>query len=227
MADLIALGTVTSLANCGGLFVPYRGGRVDATSAGPLGVPEPETDLEETLAEFANAGFDAPDAIGLTACGHSLGRVHHGGFPQVVPESAVTPNNTAGGIDLDSTRTTFDIAIVNEYLSGYGQRGGPLVTSDNVTVRSDLRLYESDRNVTMRTLGQSKEYFSTTCNTLFERMINTVPRGVKLSDVIQPLAVKPINVTFDINYVKGTPAVTLSGYIRVSQGRAFPFPPDD
>lgn len=215
MADLVALGTVTSLANCGGLFVPYRGGRIDATSAGAFGVPEPETDLEETLAEFANTGFSAADSIGLTACGHSLGRVHHGGFPQVVPESAVTPNNTAGGIDLDSTRTTFDIAIVEEYLGGYGQRGGPLVTSDNVTVRSDLRLYESDGNATMRMLGQSKEYFFSTCNTLFERMINTVPEEVELSEIIQPMPVKPVNVTFDISNTMGTPAFTLSGYIRV------------
>lgn len=215
MADLLALGTVTSLGNCGGLIVPYRGGRIDATSAGPFGVPEPETNLEETLAEFANAGFNVADAIGLTACGHSLGRVHHGGFPQVVPESAVTPNNTAGGIDLDTTRTNFDINIVEEYLGGYGQKGGPLVTSDNVTVRSDLRLYESDGNATMRTLAQSKEYFSTECNSLFERMINTVPKEVKLSDVIQPIAVKPVNVSFDISVENDLPVFTLSGYIRV------------
>jgi hypothetical protein len=215
VADLIALSVVTSLGNCGGLQVPLRGGRIDATEAGAFGVPEPETSLEETLAEFAVSGFNAEDAIGLTACGHSLGRVHHGGFPQVVPESAVTPNNTAGGIDFDTTRANFDINIVHEYLGSYGQRGGPLVTSDNVTVRSDLRLYESDGNQTMQTLGQSTEYFFAKCNELFERMINTVPQEVTLSDVVTPVDVKPVNVTFDL---KSSGQWVIEGLVRVSIG---------
>lgn len=213
VADLIALSVVSSVGNCGGLQVPYRGGRIDATGEGPFGVPEPETSIEETLEEFANAGFNAEDAIGLTACGHSLGRVHHGGFPNVVSESAVSPNNTAGGINLDSTRDNFDINIVYEYLGGYGQRGGPLVTSDNVTVRSDLRLYESDQNRTMQKLGQSKDYFFDTCGVLFERMINTVPKEVQLSEVVKPIPVKPVNFTFDIT---NDQKLKLSGYIRVS-----------
>ncbi|KAH7018640.1 heme peroxidase [Macrophomina phaseolina] len=211
MADLVALSVVTSLGHCGGLHVPYRAGRIDATGGGPFGVPEPETSLEETLEEFANAGFNAEDAIGLTACGHSLGRVHHGGFPNVVPDSAIAPNNTAGGVNLDSTRDKFDISIVKEYLGNYGQRGGPLVTSDNVTVRSDLRLYESDQNRTMQALGQSKEYFFSTCGDLFERMINTVPREVALSDVIHPMTVKPVNFTFDII---NDQTLRLSGVVR-------------
>lgn len=39
---------------------------------------------------------------------------------------------------------------VKEYLSGTGQQGGPLVTSATQSVRSDLRLYSSDNNKTMR-----------------------------------------------------------------------------
>ncbi|KAF2092774.1 heme peroxidase [Rhizodiscina lignyota] len=211
MADLVAVSVVTVLNNCGGLQVPLRGGRVDATEAGAFGVPEPETSLKDTLAEFANAGFNAADSIGLTACGHSIGRVHHGGFAQVVPESAVTPNNTGGGINFDATRGTFDIDVVLEYLGGYGQRGGPLVTTDNVTVRSDLRLYESDGNKTMKTLGQSKDYFFTTCRGLFQRMIETVPKEVALSDVVKPITVKPVNVSFDLN---SNGDVVLAGSIR-------------
>ncbi|KAL1637107.1 hypothetical protein SLS56_000764 [Neofusicoccum ribis] len=211
MADLVALSVVASLGNCGGLRVPLRGGRVDAAADGPLGVPEPESGLDETLAEFAGAGFDARDTVGLTACGHSLGRVHHGGFPNVVPASAVTPDNTGGGVDLDSTRASFDVDVVREYLGGYGQRGGPLVTSENVTVRSDLRLYESDGNATMEALGASSEEFFETCRGLFERMINTVPKGVVLSEVVEPVSVKPVNFTFDIT---GGGMLALSGTIR-------------
>jgi catalase (peroxidase I) len=58
--------------------MPYRAGRIDATEAGiTTGVPAPETDLEETLLFFERAGFNKVDAIGLTACGHTMGSVHH------------------------------------------------------------------------------------------------------------------------------------------------------
>jgi hypothetical protein len=78
MADLIALGTVMSNNLCGGAKMPYSAGRIDATEAGvTTGVPAPETDLEETLTFFERVGFDKVDAIGLTACGHTLGSVHH------------------------------------------------------------------------------------------------------------------------------------------------------
>jgi hypothetical protein len=214
VADLIALGVVIAVGNCGDLEVPLRGGRVDATEAGPPGVPEPQSDLSDTLGFFSVSGFDTADAIGLTACGHSVGHIHHANFADVVPESAVTPNNTGGGEDFDTTPVNFDINVVHEYLTGEGQGGGPLVTTANVTVRSDLRLYESDRNATMKTLGQSREYFFSRCNQLFEKMINTVPREVQLSDVIQPASVKPVNVTFDI---ESNNTLRISGYIRVSQ----------
>lgn len=54
-----------------------RGGRIDATEAGPFGVPAPDTSLELTLEYFSGAGFNQVDSIGLTACGHTLGSVHH------------------------------------------------------------------------------------------------------------------------------------------------------
>jgi catalase (peroxidase I) len=78
VADLVALGTVMSMGLCGGLRVPYRPGRIDAAQADPTtGVPAPETDLEETLVFFERAGFNQVDSIGLTACGHTMGSVHH------------------------------------------------------------------------------------------------------------------------------------------------------
>ncbi|KAK7699457.1 hypothetical protein SLS64_011595 [Diaporthe eres] len=213
MADLVALGTVMSMGLCGGQQVPYRPGRIDALQADPTeGVPAPETDLEETLVFFERAGFNQANSIGLTACGHTMGSVHHGGFPDVVPESAVTPNNTNGGSNFDTSRAEFDTRVVHEYVDWTGNRGGPLVTTDNTTTRSDLRLYESDGNATMRALYDAGDGFLSTCVDLMGRMINTVPAGVGLGPPISPMEVKPINVTFDLD---GKGNLKFSSKIRV------------
>ena len=60
-------GLFMSLQSCDLESPPLklRAGRIDATEAGPLGVPEPTTDLPTTLARFAKAGFSQSDAIGL------------------------------------------------------------------------------------------------------------------------------------------------------------------
>ncbi|KAK8138076.1 hypothetical protein PG984_001456 [Apiospora sp. TS-2023a] len=217
MSDLIALGTVMSVHLCGGQAIPYRPGRVDALHADPTtGVPAPETGVEETLEQFGRAGFNRKDAIGLTACGHTLGSVHHGGFPEVVGPEAVTPNNTNGGSNFDSTRGVFDPLVVHEYIDSTGGRGGPLVTSFNETSRSDLRLYESDGNQTMHGLYElTAEAFQDTCAELLGRMVDTVPSGVQLQDAIIPMPIKPINVTWDFDE---TDALVLSGNIRVLSG---------
>lgn len=77
VADLIALGTAMAIGTCGGPPIPLRGGRIDATVAGPSGVCQPETDLQTTLASFSSAGFNQADAIALTACGHTMGGYCH------------------------------------------------------------------------------------------------------------------------------------------------------
>lgn len=80
VSDLVAIGTAMSMSLCGGHKLPFRPGRIDAIAADPTtGVPAPETDLNTTLLYFARAGFDRSDAIGLTACGHTMGSVHHVG----------------------------------------------------------------------------------------------------------------------------------------------------
>ena len=139
-----------------------------------------------------------------------------GGFPDVVPESAVTPKNTNGGSNFDTTRTEFDTKVVHEYIDWTGNRGGPLVTTDNITTRSDLRLYESDGNATMQALYDSGDGFVDTCVDLMGRMINTVPEGVDLGPLISPMVIKPVNVTFDIDRQGG---LMLSGKIRVRRRR--------
>jgi len=213
MADLVALSVSMSVGNCGGPQIPVRGGRIDASEAGPFGVPAPETDLDTTLEFFANAGFNQVDSIGLTACGHTLGSVHHGGFPTVVGPEAVSPTNTAGGIHFDSTVAVFDADVVNEYLDGTGNAGGPLVTSFNESSRSDLRLYESDYNVTMIGIRNSgQDGFFNTCAGLLQRMVETVPLDVVLTDIISPIAVKPVDAGLDFD---GDGNLVFSGFIRV------------
>ncbi|KAI1330774.1 heme peroxidase [Xylariaceae sp. FL0255] len=216
MADLIALGTVMSVNLCGGKYIPFRPGRVDALAADPTtGVPEPDTSLDETLAEFSRAGFNQVDAIGLTACGHTLGSVHHTGFPTVADNSTLSATNTAGGINFDSTRAVFDPLVVHEYIDGTGQRGGTLVTSFNVSSQSEFRLYESDGNATMQSLYDQGDGFIDTCVNLLGRMLDTVPEGVTLLEAIQPMLIKPINVTWDVSEDN---QLMLSGRIRVLNG---------
>lgn len=62
-----------AIGACGGPQVPLRGGRIDATEAGPYTVCLPETDINTTLSRFSASGFKQQDAIALVACGHSMG----------------------------------------------------------------------------------------------------------------------------------------------------------
>lgn len=54
--------------------------------------------------------------------------------------------------------------------------------------------------------------FASTCASLFSRMIDTVPKGVKLTDVIEPLPVKPQNVALTYMDDKN---LLLTGDVRV------------
>ncbi|KAK6610596.1 WSC domain-containing protein [Botrytis cinerea] len=212
MSDNIALAVVASVAKCGGSNsgIKLRVGRIDATSAGPAGVPGPATDLNTTLAQFAAAGFDASQTIGLTACGHSLGRVHNSDTPNVVNSSFVTATNLDGGEPFDSTPGVLDPNNINDYLDGTGNRGGPLCTAANVADRSDYRLYISDNNATIQTMSEETA-FQTKCNSLFEKMIEVVPSTVTLSDAVKPMEWKAVDVLMDIS-LRGD--VSISGLIR-------------
>ena len=194
---------------CGGPQVPLRGGRIDATGPGPSGVPRPETNLETTLASLEGAGFNQEDSIALVACGHTMGGVHHAQFPDVVPEAAVSPKNLDGRIAFDDTPANFDVDVVQQYVQG--RSTDPLVTTSNVTVRSDLRLFSSDGNATMQRLAKSPDTFRSTCANLFAKMIDTVPRGVTLTPVLDPSQVKYLNLSMNVDW-RGK--LTLSGSLR-------------
>ncbi|KAF5376339.1 hypothetical protein D9757_008666 [Collybiopsis confluens] len=171
-ADIIALGAVFAVAGCGGPTIPYRAGRVDVTEAGPATVPEPQQDLATHIESFRRQGFTQPEMIALVACGHTLGGVRQADFPEVV-----TDNSTV--LRTFDTTPAFDTAIVSEYLQNTTQN--VLVIGPNITTRSDFRIFSSDGNDTMQSL-LSPDNFNNTCSSLFERMLNTVPNDVKLTD---------------------------------------------
>lgn len=85
-----------------------RVGRVDATSAGPFGVPEPQQDLASHTASFAKQGFNVSEMIGLVACGHTIGGVHETEFPTVVTGLINSDNNTSGMQHFDDSFSKFD-----------------------------------------------------------------------------------------------------------------------
>ena len=214
-------------SSCGGPHVEFRAGRKDATAAGPSGVPEPETDLQTTLNQFGNAGFNNDDTITLTACGHSVGGVHKAQFPEVITSNSTgTVVGTDGRVAFDETVAIFDVDTVNDYVHSTGDKGGPLVTTANVTVRSDLRLYEADQNQTMDRLAQSSSYFLAQCSGVFQRMIETVPGSVALiNPAVDPTTttnLKPYGIYLSVDW-KGN--MVLSGsfrYVQVSGAAAAP-----
>ncbi|KAE9405956.1 heme peroxidase [Gymnopus androsaceus JB14] len=173
MADIIALGAVYAVVGCGGPIVPYSAGRVDATVAGPATVPEPQQNLTTHIELFRQQGFNETEMIALVACGHTLGGVRRVDFPLIVTDTSID-------VDTFDTTPAFDNTIVSQYLQNTTQ--DILVVGPNVT-RSDLRIFSSDGNVTMQSL-LSSDTFSDTCAALLQRMINTVPSTVNLTDPI-------------------------------------------
>ncbi|KAL8377960.1 hypothetical protein RB595_008580 [Gaeumannomyces hyphopodioides] len=205
-SDLIALGLVASMASCGGLKIPYRAGRVDATAAGPPGVPQPTDPLDKMVAAFDRMGFTRSEMIGLVACGHSIGQVHSVDFPDLV-QGAPAPTNVA---TFDRTPHSFDTAVVDEYLSGDGVN--PLVFGANETTNSDKRVFGADGNVTMRALADPAS-FASTCTSLLGRMINTVPRDVRLTEPIELQEIKPYVEKLQLD--AGSSTVLFQGRVRV------------
>ncbi|KAF8061772.1 heme peroxidase [Lyophyllum atratum] len=179
LADTIAMGTVFAVASCGGPVIPFRAGRKDATAAGPATVPEPQESLESHIASFRRQGFTQEEMIALVACGHTFGGVRRDDFPEIVDGDAKD-----GFANFDGTPFSFDNSVVTEYLQDTTTNA--LVSGANVTTRSDLRIFSSDGNSTMENIA-SPNNFSKTCGALLERMINTVPKDVTLTEVIDPL----------------------------------------
>lgn len=206
ISDLIALGVYTAVRGCGGPIVNTRSGRIDATQAGALGVPDVRDPGPALQAHFIRMGLTQPESISIVACGHSLGGVHSTEFPAIVPA-----NSTRLGVaDFDSTNATYDNKIVTEYLSGSTKN--PLVVGPDPSARSDLHLFNSDNNATISTLQDPAAYKST-CSKVLQKMIDTVPAGVKLTDPIEVYPIKPS--ALQLNVLSGGDKLSFGGQIRV------------
>jgi hypothetical protein len=93
----------------GGPHIDFRGGRVDATEAGPPGVPQSQDSLKSHTAAFARIGFSPKEMIQLVACGHTIGGVQRAAFPDIVPEKVVSEKyNPDGNVVFDQTFAAFD-----------------------------------------------------------------------------------------------------------------------
>ncbi|KAH8894639.1 heme peroxidase [Thozetella sp. PMI_491] len=207
MADMIALGAILALGKCsdGGIIVPMRVGRVDATEAGPPGVPEPQQDLDSHTAAFSRQGFNTTEMIGLVACGHTLGGVHGNDFPDIAP--AIDDNRQ----DFDGSFDVFDNSVAVQFVNNNTQN--PLAFGKNATTNSDERIFHADGGNLIRQMADSNDLFLSTCASLMERMLNTVPRTVELSEPVEPRAVKPRFLRLDVN--TGNDTITLAGSIRI------------
>ncbi|KAK3685494.1 hypothetical protein B0T22DRAFT_381071 [Podospora appendiculata] len=208
MADLIAAGVYASVRACGGPVVPLRLGRIDATEAGSSGVPQPQNSVITFRQQFDRMGFTPTEMIQVTACGHTLGGVHSAEFPELVPAGT----GVNGQVGLDSTVAGFDNKVVTEYLDGTTKN--PLVVGPGVAVgrNADFKVYNSDANVTMKTLTTAAA-FASVCQTVLQKMIEVVPAGVVLTDPVVPYMVKPVDMQLTLN--TGGTTLLLTGYIRV------------
>ncbi len=80
MAEILALAVVHSARSCSGgkVVIPFRAARVDATEAGPAGVPQPQENLQHHTSLFSKLGFNVSEMAGLVTCDHTLGGGVHG-----------------------------------------------------------------------------------------------------------------------------------------------------
>jgi hypothetical protein len=124
-------------------------------------------------------------------------------FPKITGD-----NSSANFVHFDSSFDAFDSKVVTQYLDG--TTTNPLVVGPPAT-NSDLRVFEADGNVTMRTLRDPKA-FKSNCRDILQRMIDTVPSTVTLTEPIDPLPVKPVDIQLTLN---GNGTMTFAGAIRV------------
>ncbi|KAF4965526.1 hypothetical protein FSARC_6706 [Fusarium sarcochroum] len=217
-SDLIALGVATASGACGGPKIKLRGGRVDAIKAGPAGVPEPSTNLADTTATFAKAGFSKQDMIAMVACGHTLGGVHSVNFPDITEIPKDPNNDTVLGFQKDNSQ--IHNGVITEFLNG--KTKNPLVVAANNTLNSDKRIFSSDRK--FMTKLANKQVFQSTCGDIFTRMIDAVPKSSKLTEVIEPFDVKPYVSELSMNK-KGD--LSFKGRVRFRTTKGTGRNPDD
>ncbi|KAF1360847.1 heme peroxidase, partial [Lizonia empirigonia] len=215
LADLIAAGLYSATRSCGGPAVPVRGGRRDATTAGASGqVPDAANAIGIFRNQFSRMGFagvNNTEMIQLVACGHTLGGVHAAEQPNII-DAGQYPNDYA---TFDTSVASFDSKIASEFVSGTTKDAmvvGKAYRADNRGRDSDRRIYSSDGNITIKAM-QDPQTFNSMCKTVFQRLIETVPKDVVLTDPILPYDVKPYDVQLTV--LDGGASLGFSGEIRV------------
>ncbi|ETN41630.1 uncharacterized protein HMPREF1541_03566 [Cyphellophora europaea CBS 101466] len=201
MADLMALGLYTSVRSCGGPDIATRTGRIDAQEAGPFGVPKPNDTQQGYKDTFSRIGFNPQEMIKLVACGHTLGGVHREQFPQIATKENMSP--------FDSTESKFDNRVAVEYVSNTTRN--PLVTGPNDSFRSDKIIFTIDHDKTIKQLTDAQT-FQNECKIIMQKMIDTVPGSVTLSEPIQVYDVKPGSLSLALS---GNGTIVFNGEIRV------------
>ncbi|KAK1989374.1 WSC domain-containing protein [Colletotrichum cereale] len=206
MSDLIALGVYASVLSCGGPSIAYRSGRIDATVRGVTGVPQPGNAIQIFKQQFDRMGFTAQEMVQVTACGHTIGGVHSAENPAIVPvgtfENGMAP--------MDTTNAVFDNKVVTEYLDGTTKNPLVFTMGNGRNQNSDFKVFSSD-NATMRAMADNA-VFQSACKNVFEKMVNTVPSGVTLTDAIKPYTVKPVDLQLSL---ATSSTIQLQGAIRV------------
>lgn len=85
-----------------------------------------------------------------------------------------------------------------------------MVTTANSTLRSDLRIFQSDNDVTVTAMSQSQAAFEQACLGVFAKMINTVPSNVELSAPIGP---RPFITMFSFVDLSSAGVITYNGQV--------------
>jgi hypothetical protein len=88
----------------------------------------------------------------------------------------------------------------------------PLAFGQNETTRSDARIFSADNGTMIGQMAESQDFFLSTCSNLLQRMTERVPSGVKLSDIIDPIQVKPLSI---IQRFGSNKTMSVKGQIRV------------
>lgn len=128
--------------------------------------------------------------------------MHSSDFPQI------TGNDNATFLAKFDNTDAFDEVVVTGYLNG--NTSNPLVVGPADT-NADSRVFSADGNVTIKALADPTA-FKDSCKDILGRMIDTVPRNVKLTDPLTPIPIKPGYIQLTL-----TPAgsLTFTGRIRV------------
>jgi len=176
-ADLIAMAAIEAVQGCGGPYIEFEYGRVDATSTNVNNLTPKETDtLEQAEEKFSRMGIDKHDEIlaliggGHTVARHGLPNPHFPIPPNAppffeLPEGCVVtsclplvgPNGNPlpCSIGFDTTPTKFDSQYFGDVLDYLNGTRCPVSPQNYIVIPVEEEMYEAtpyyDRAVKWRT----------------------------------------------------------------------------